>query len=185
LESYNERLSSVIKRSGGLTANSFIMGAMIYRMKSKKDTIPGKVGIDLEKALRYPGSSWDIILVPNDSIKIPKEIQTVTIEGQVFNPSQSQFRPNKSVRYYLSGAGGLNEKALRRGIYLIYANGSIKSTSHILGFNFYPHVLSGSKIFVPEKEKKEKMSESAKVGMYISILSTLSTVGILLYQTFK
>lgn len=214
LQSNNERISSIIKRSGGLTANSFIAGATMYRAQererakekdkslginnsqwldlsqskdnsAKKDTLPRNVGLNLEKALNAPGSSWDIILVPGDSIKIPQEIQTVSIDGQVFNPCQNQFRPGMSVRYYLSGAGGLNEKALKKGIYVIYANGNVKSTRRFLGFNFYPPVTSGSKIFVPEKEKKEKMSDSAKVGMFISIASTLSTMGILLYQTFK
>jgi protein involved in polysaccharide export with SLBB domain len=184
LESYNEKLSSIIKRSGGLTANSFILGATIYRTQ-KKDTIPGNVGINMEKALQFPGSSWDIVLVPGDSIKIPKEVQTISISGQVFNPCQTQFRPGKGLRYYLSGAGGLNEKALSKRIYVVYANGNIKSTRHFFGTNFYPSVAPGSNIFVPEREKKEKMSESAKVGMFISIFTTISTLGILLYQATK
>jgi len=184
LQSTNERLSSIIKRSGGLTGNSFVLGATMFRSQ-KKDTIPSNVGINLEKALQFPGTNWDIVLVPGDIIKIPKELQTVSVDGQVFNPRQSQFRPGKKVRYYLSGAGGLNEKALRKGIYVVYANGDIKSTGHFLGFNFYPTVLAGSNIIVPEKEKREKMSEAAKVGMVISITSTMATIGILLFQALK
>jgi protein involved in polysaccharide export with SLBB domain len=184
LESNNERLSSIINRSGGLTANSFIKGATIYRTQ-KKDSIPGNVGINLEKALQSPGSNWDIILVAGDSIKIPKEVQTISISGQVFNPCQTQFMPGKGVRYYVSSAGGLNEKALSKRIYVVYANGNIKSTSSFLGINTYPSVTVGSNIIIPAKEKKEQMSESAKIGMFISIFTTISTVGILLYQATK
>jgi hypothetical protein len=49
----------------------------------------------------------------------------------------------------------------------------------------YPSISPGANIFVPQEEKREKMTESAKVGMFISILTTISTVGILLYQAFK
>jgi len=184
LQSANERLSFIIKRSGGLTANSFIMGATLFRTQ-KKDTIPGNVGINLEKALQYPDSNWDIVLVPGDSIKIPKTIQTVSITGQVFNPCQSQFMPGKGVRYYISGAGGLNETALGKRIYVVYANGNIKSTRYFFGFHIYPSVSPGANIFVPQEEKKEKMTETAKVGMVISITSTVATIGILLYQALK
>ena len=184
LQSSNERLSSIIYRSGGLTANAYILGATMYRTL-KKDSIPGNVGIDLEKALKYPGSSWDIALVPGDSIKIPKAVQTVSISGQVFNPCQSQYVSGRGVKFYVSGAGGLNQTALKNSIYVVYANGNVKSTAHFLFVRIYPSVSPGANIFVPQEEKTEKMSESAKVGMFISILTTVSTVGILLYQAFK
>ena len=184
LQSSNERISSIIYRSGGLTANAYIMGATMFRTL-KKDSIPGNVGIDLEKALKYPGSNWDIALVPGDSIKVPKAVQTVSISGQVFNPCQSQYTSGRGVKYYISGAGGMNQTALRKSIYVVYANGNIRSTRNFLGIRFYPSVLPGSNIFVPQEEKKEKMTESAKVGMFVSILTTVSTVGILLYQAFK
>jgi protein involved in polysaccharide export with SLBB domain len=184
LQSSNERLSSIIHRSGGLTANAYILGATMYRTQ-KKDTIPGNVGIDLEKALKYSGSDWDIALVPGDSIKIPKAVQTVSVSGQVFNPSQSQYVSGRGVQFYVSGAGGVNETALRKSIYVVYANGNIRSTSNFLGFHFYPPVSPGANIFVPQAEKREKMTEAAKVGMIVSITSTMATIGILLYQALK
>lgn len=184
LESNNERLSSLIKRSGGLTANAFPLGTTLFRTQ-EKDTIPGNVGIQLVNALENPGSRWDIKLLPGDNIKVPKEIQTVSIAGEVFSPRQVMYKEGKSLRYYLLGAGGLNEKALKKRIYVTAANGEVTGTRQIFAFRSYPHVLPGSNIFVPEKEKKEKMTDSAKVGMFISILTTVSTVGILLFQAFK
>jgi len=183
-ESNNERLSSFIKRSGGLTASAFPAGATLYRTY-KKDSIPANVGINLVKALEHPGSSEDMILVSGDSVKIPREIQTVSITGQVYNPGQMMFYPGKTLRYYISRAGGLNEKSLKRGIYVTAANGEVTSTRQLLGFRYYPKVTAGANIFVPEREKKEKMSEAAKVGMIVSITSTMATIGILLYQALK
>ena len=95
------------------------------------------------------------------------------------------YLPGKSLRYYLSRAGGANELALKNRIYVIGENGEITSTRQVFGFRFYPKVTTGSNIFVPEKEKKEKMTDAAKVGMYISILSTVATLGILLFNALK
>jgi len=183
-ESTNERLSSFIKRSGGLTASAFPAGATLFR-SYKKDSIPANVAINLVKSLEHPGSNEDMILISGDSVKIPRETQTVSITGQIYNPGQMMYYPGKTLRYYLSRAGGLNEKSLKRGIYVTAANGEVTSTRQILGFRLYPKISAGANIFVPEREKKEKMSEAAKVGMIISITSTMATIGILLFQALK
>ncbi len=180
LENNNERLSNLIKRCGGLTANSFPSGATLFRTM-KKDTIPGNVGINLVNALKMPGSGWDIILLPGDSIKVPQEIQTVSVSGQVFSPRQVMYKEGKSLKYYLSSAGGVTENALRRSIYVTYANGEIKGARGSFGIKIYPKISAGADIFVPEKEKKEKLSEPAK----IAIFSSIATIAILLYQATK
>lgn len=180
----NEKISSLIKRSGGLTASAFPLGATLYRTQ-KKDTIPGNVGINLAKAMNKPGSDWDIILLSGDSIYIPREVQTVSISGEVFSPRQVMYKKGKTLRYYLTTAGGETEKALKKSIYVTYANGAVKGTSKFLFFRSYPRLSAGADIFVPEKEKREKMTEGAKVGMIVSITSTVATIGILLYQALK
>jgi len=183
-ENTRERISALIKRSGGLTANAYPAGAILIR-PNKIDSIPGNVAIDLVKSLEHPGSSDDMILISGDIVNIPREMQTVSITGQVYNQGQMMYIPGKTLRFYLSKAGGLNEKSLKKGIYVTAANGALTSTRQIFGFRFYPKVSPGANIFVPEKEKKEKMTEAAKVGMIISITSTLATIGILLFQALK
>jgi len=183
-ENTRERVSALIKRSGGLTANAYPAGAILIRT-NKIDSIPRNVAIDLVKSLEHPGSSDDMILINGDLVNIPREMQTVSITGQVYNQGQMMFYPGKTLRYYISRAGGLNEKSLKRGIYVTAANGELTSTRQIMGFRFYPKVSDGANIFVPEREKKEKMTEAAKVGMIISITSTMATIGILLFQALK
>ena len=183
-ESTSERLSSLIRRSGGLTASAYPAGATLIRTQ-KNDTIPGNVAIDLVKSMEHPGSDWDIILLSGDIIKIPRELQTVSITGNVYNPGQVMYKPGRRVKYYLLRAGGFDEKSLKGGVAVTAANGEVMGTKRILFFKSYPRVTPGANIFVPEKEKREKMSEAAKVGMIISITSTLATIGILLFQATK
>ena len=180
LSNNNERLSSLVQRSGGLTASAFPAGTTLFRTQ-KGEAIPGNVGINLDNALRKPGSRWDIILLPGDIIRVPREIQTVSIAGQVFSPRQVMYKKGKSLKHYISGAGGFNEKALKKSIYVTYANGEVKGTRKFLGFRSYPHLLAGADIYVPEKEKKEKTSDAAKVGIFTSV----ATMAILLYSVLK
>ena len=183
-ESTNERLSSFIKRSGGLTASAYPTGATLIRTQ-KNDTIPGNVAIDLVKSMEHPGSDWDIILLSGDIIKIPRELQTVSITGNVYNPGQVMYKPGRRVKYYLLRAGGFDEKSLKGGVAVTAANGEVIGTKRILFFKSYPRVTPGANIFVPEKEKRERMTEAAKVGMIISITSTMATIGILLFQALN
>lgn len=183
-ESTNERLSSLIKRSGGLTASAFPSGATLIRTY-KNDTIPGNVAINLAKSMEHPGSDWDMILLSGDIVIIPRESQTVSISGNVYNPGQIMYKPGRKLRYYLLRAGGLDEKALKNGINVTAANGEVIGTNRIFFFKSYPRVTPGANIFVPQKEKRERMTEAAKVGMFISIASTLATIGILLFQATK
>ncbi|NEW83211.1 MAG: sugar transporter, partial [Mariniphaga sp.] len=100
----NERISSAIKRAGGLMPGAFVNGATLTRtyklspteiekkkLMMKKDTtikdsllINAKsypVGIELNKILAGPGSSIDLLLQPGDVINVPREMQTVKVSG--------------------------------------------------------------------------------------------------------
>jgi len=67
----NERISSLIKRAGGLTDYAFIEGASLYR---KQDSI-GHVILELNKIdinKRGQNLRYDYILTDGDSLHIPK-----------------------------------------------------------------------------------------------------------------
>jgi hypothetical protein len=67
--------------------------------------------------------------------------------------------------------------------FVLYANGSAKSTSSFLWFRSYPPIKPGSHIVVPEKptELKEKISTAELV----SIMSSIATVAVLVISVFK
>ncbi len=72
------------------------------------------VGIDLEKALANPGSTADIVLREGDVISIPKNNNTVTINGAVMVPNTVSYIKGEDIDYYLNQAGGYSENAKRR-----------------------------------------------------------------------
>ena len=109
------------------------------------------VGINLKKILQHPGQGEDLILENGDVLRVPKEQQTVRVNGEVLYPSAVVFSKGKSFRGYVLNAGGFSSSALKRGAYIVYPNGTVKGTSKILFFNSHPKVKPGSEIYVPKK----------------------------------
>src|SRR5690606_24312900 len=87
------------------------------------------VGINLERIIKRPGYRGDLILEDGDVIRVPKELQTVKISGEVLATSTAVYGPSKGFKQYISQAGGFSSRALRKSSYVLYANGSVKSTN--------------------------------------------------------
>ena len=83
------------------------------------------VGIDLEKALANPGSTADIVLREGDVISIPKNNNTVTINGAVMVPNTVSYMEGKNIDYYLNQAGGYSENAKKSKKFIVYMNGQV------------------------------------------------------------
>ncbi|MES2376099.1 MAG: SLBB domain-containing protein [Bacteroidota bacterium] len=109
------------------------------------------VGIDLKKILQRPGQGEDLILENGDVLRVPKEQQTVRVNGEVLYPSAVVYSGGKSFKGYVLNAGGFSPGALKRGAYVVYPNGTVKGTTKFLFFNNHPKVKPGSEIYVPKK----------------------------------
>ncbi|HEY6082087.1 MAG TPA: SLBB domain-containing protein, partial [Chitinophagaceae bacterium] len=81
------------------------------------------VGINLDKILKDPGSKYDLFLENGDVLNVPKQLQTVQVNGEVLYPVTTPYKGGRRVRYYISQAGGFGIKAKKRRVYVVYANG--------------------------------------------------------------
>lgn len=129
------------------------------------------VGIDLEKILKKPQSRYDLIVEDGDVIRVPRQLQTVKVTGEVLNPNSIVFLPGKSFKQYVNGAGGFTSSALKRGAYIKYANGSVEAGSKFLFFNNFPKVKPGAEILVPKKAERERMTAQGWIGLGTAIAS--------------
>lgn len=207
LQSREERLSSIIRRSGGLLYTADIRGAKLIRKKkelldstevkrlitsvqrdttiSYKDSISllkdtRDVAIDLDYILKHPGSADDITLEDEDELVIPRINNTVSINGEVFKPLDIMYEKGKSMRNYINDAGGVTPQGSRRRAFLIYANGSAAKIQRPLGiFRRYPKVMPGASIFVPQRPKREGF-DVGKAGIFISAITALITAASLI-----
>lgn len=203
LQSREERLSSIIKRSGGLLYTANIKGAKLIRKKKElldsmevkrllstieKDTsltatdsismlkTTRDVAIDLEFILKNPGSLDDITLEDGDELVIPRINNTVSVNGEVFRPLDIMFEKSKKFKDYLSDAGGVTLVGKRSRAFVIYPNGSSAKIKRTMGiFPRYPAIQPGSSIYVPQKPKRDGNFDAAKAGILVSTITALIT----------
>jgi len=134
------------------------------------------VGIDLEQILKKPSNKEDLILEDGDVLRIPKQLQTVRVTGEVLRPNSIVYGNGKAFEDYVSGAGGFSYNAYKRGAYVVYANGSIAAAKKVFFFNSYPQVKPGAEIFVPKRAPREKMSAQSWIGIGTAVASMAAIV---------
>jgi len=176
----NERLSSLIKRSGGTLPTAYIEGAKLIRPGV------GQIVIDLPLALSKKGSKQDIILKDSDIIMIPSVNEIIQVRGAVQVPVNIKFdKENTGVKYYIGAAGGYGDNPWRSRINVKYSNGRVKNTKNFLFFRKYPTVKEGSTVRVPEKPKREnKLDFKDVLTVTTTFLTTIATL-VLVYYTVK
>jgi len=129
------------------------------------------VGIDLGRILDKPSSKADLIVEDGDVIRIPRQLQTVKVSGEVLNPNSIVYSRNKGFKQYLNGAGGFTSNALKKGAYIKYANGSVDATKGFLFFKNYPRVKPGAEILVPKRAERERMTAQSWIGIGTAVAS--------------
>ncbi|HOZ50557.1 MAG TPA: SLBB domain-containing protein [Chitinophagaceae bacterium] len=176
----NERISSLIKRSGGTLSTAYVEGAKLIRPNV------GQIVIDLPAAIANPGSKQDLVLKDSDIIIVPSVNEIVQVRGEVQLPVNIKFdNLNTSVKYYIGAAGGYGDNPWRSRINVKYSNGKVRSTKNFLFFRKYPPVKEGSTVRVPTKPKKENKTDLKDiVTITTTFLTTVATL-ILVYKTVK
>ena len=198
LTSREERLSDLVNKAGGATNYAYLRGAKLTRIanadekKRMADVIrlmrrqlgeemmdslgievenSFTVGIDLEKALRNPKSSSNIVLREGDVISIPKNTNTVTINGAVMVPNTVSYLEGKDIDYYLNQAGGYSDNAKKSKKFIVYMNGEV---TRVKG-NAKKQIEPGCEIIVPSKSKKR-----TNVGEILGYATSFSSLGMMI-----
>ncbi|RYF26880.1 MAG: capsule biosynthesis protein [Flavobacteriales bacterium] len=129
------------------------------------------VGINLVKILEKPASKFDIFVEDGDIIRVPRQLQTVKVTGEVLSPNSIVYLPGKSLKQYINGSGGFTANARKNGVYVKYANGSAAAVGKFLFFNNYPQIKPGAEIWVPKRAEREKISPQAWIGIGTALAS--------------
>lgn len=175
-----ERVSDLIPKVGGLKSDANLSGARFYRYGEL-------IAVDLKAVQKSPDLASNLLLLDHDSLFIPRNTETVRINGGVFNPSVMNFDSRFSYKEYISQAGGYTERAWKSRAYVSYPNGRTHRTNKFLFFRSYPKIEPGSSITIPEKEAKppREMTSSERIAIFSVIASVLSTTAILIINVSK
>jgi len=138
----------------------------------------GVVGINLAEIMKHPGSKNDFFLEEDDNIYIPRELQTVRVMGEVLFPTYVGYQKGMSLGKYIDNAGGFSLQAEKKKVFVLYANGTAKSTSRFMWIRFYPKIQPGARIVVPEKpaELKAKLSPAENIAVMTSVTSVVALI---------
>ena len=111
----------------------------------------GRLVIDLPAVMKNPkGGAQDIVLRDGDLLQIPSQTQEVTVIGEVQNATSHLYSAGNSRDDYLQLSGGLTQRADRKRIYVVRANGSVGVARHgWLGFGSTTTIAPGDTIVVP------------------------------------
>ena len=173
LERRDETVKGLIERAGGITPYASIANTQVFRNGTRVATT-----IFADK-----NNSEKFLLLPGDSIYIPRDVPFVEVKGAVFNPQILRFE-SPSFTSYISDAGGPTDKGNLKKAYIQYSNGINKKIKRFLFFRTYPKVLPGSKIFVPEKTDNDRRTFSvleistmaSAIGALAAIISVLKNL---------
>ncbi len=124
-------------------------------LKEMDNTPPsGRLVIHISNNMkRWKDSSADIQVRAGDSIFIPKKPNTVIVDGSVYNPTAITYKPGRNAGWYLQQAGGPNNMANKKGIFVIRADGSVVGGSGGMFTGGYSKadLRPGDMVVVPEK----------------------------------
>ena len=190
----DQRLSDAIRMAGGLTDRAYPEGTKLLRRMTAEDRAmmeamlrtaqrnSGKdsidisklmtqgnypVGIELEKALKNPGSDDDPILREGDRIIVPKYDGTVKINGEVLYPNTVRFKSGKDADYYINLAGGVTSTAKKSKTIIIYMNGMVARADR----SHKP--APGCQIVVPTKKQRQSFG----IQQWMSLGTTAASLG--------
>lgn len=197
MTSREERLSDLVNKAGGPTSYAYLRGAKLTRVanasekKRMSDVVrlmqrqlgeamidslgirvedTFTVGIDLEKALSNPKGNADLVLREGDVISIPKNTNTVTINGAVMVPNTVSYMQGKDVDYYLNQAGGYSDNAKKSKKFIVYMNGQVTKVKGSGKKQIEP----GCEIIVPSKAKKK-----GNIANILGYATSFSSLGLM------
>ena len=140
------------------------------------------VGIDLEAALRNPGSAADMVLRTNDIIMIPKMLGTVKVSGGVLYENTVAYNPAFSWQDYIAQAGGFLKEARKNKTYIVFMNSTVAARGK---GNF--KVEPGCEIVVPQKvvSQEDKRSAATTAISMLTGITSLATMVVYLLSSLK
>ncbi len=83
----------------------------------------GRVVIRISYPNRLKGTASDIVLKNGDSLFIPKNPNTISVVGAVFNQETLLYKAHKDYQYYIDHTGGYTKQADTDSVFIIKADG--------------------------------------------------------------
>lgn len=205
LSEKGQRLSDLVKKAGGINPDAYVSGARLVRQMNEferrrvestlrfaqqgiKDSIDVNsldigndyyVGIDLRKALKNPGSEYDVVLRPGDRLIVPEYAGTVKISGGVMYPNVVVYEKGAGLKHYIAQGGGTLPRAKKNRAFIVYMNGTVAKSKAFAKAKPAP----GCEIVVPVKPARRGTSLAEIMSLASSTTSIAALVTSIINNT--
>jgi polysaccharide export outer membrane protein len=127
LEALATSAATTSASGGSNAAQGIAIGQQL--ISQLRDTKPvGRLVIDADRVNRGPpGGPGDVVLRDGDKLIVPKQTQEITILGEVQSPTSHVYQAGLTRDEYIAKSGGATQKADRKRIYVVRANGDVVS----------------------------------------------------------
>ena len=128
-----------------------------------------RIPIPLTQILSGKADKYDDIeLLDGDQITIPIIPTTVSVLGAVVNPTTLMYKRNRSVRYYISRAGGFSTHSNHAKTVIVRANGEVYSLRNVR------RIYRGDIILVPPKARLVRQNKIKQISDIAKILGNMA-----------
>lgn len=165
MQTRQETITSILLRAGGLRKEAYAEAGNLQRSDYGGT---GRVVFDLDKALKKPGSKFDIPMRPGDVLTFPRRPVTLQVKGRVNNPGLVTWQEGASWKTYVDMAGGFDDSANTSGVYVEIPNGRVQTRSSGID-----DPLPGSVIVVPYTKPKEPATFKDLLSGVNTVLATV------------
>lgn len=183
------------------TANAPELAMLQKAITTSEEVQPlGRIVLRLKPLDQLPNSPDDVELADLDELVVPKRPASVSVLGQVHNPTALVYETHLTLRDYLSRAGGPTNLADDSSIMVIRVDGSVLTENGFMQdrkstiFPLLPLVSGGlmdarlgpgDTIYVPEKlvfvDNVEYLKDIAQIAA--NAAAALATVGLLAFAS--
>ena len=175
VQKQDETALDFLNRAGGVTPYGSLENAQVYRKGTR-------VNVDLTGKNGDTKADNKMILMPGDSVYVPRVISYVQVSGAVNNQQFISYN-GRSFKYYINAAGGTTQNARLKGAYIKYPDGLNQPIRHFLFFRNYPSVKPGSQIIVPEKSADSRFKIGiGDVGTIATALTAIVSIIAILHK---
>jgi len=172
-------------KNGAAVGNDSLASITEVIKEAKKYQPMGRISIKLDTNLtKMQESEYDLVLQDNDKLIIPSQIDTVTVFGEVFNPTSFVYNSGLDTKDYINEASGLARGADEDRIYVVHADGTSEPAVHGWWiFSSATAIKKGDTIVVPMYIKEYNQldlweSVSKIMASFAITAATLQTIGV-------
>ena len=195
-----ENLYDILSRAGGLTPFADEYGAYLIRRSEKtiSDTLRvSGANLEFENGRYFKIDTISIspkslkgrlgfTVQDMDEIYVPEKSTIVRVQGEVNFPKTVSYNSINNFNKYLRMAGGISEEGVSKMAFVVYPNGSTRSTRKFLGRKIRPRIVPGSTIIVPQKTlDNNRVIEPAELAAISGALASISTMAIAVVQLLR